>query len=90
MKKCYRRSDRQVFAVKISEVEEEHALELQKLFLTKKRLGLFKHPSILQYHELYIMLKRRTCYIVMDYIPHPNLGEVVHSKAPPLTECEVR
>lgn len=93
VKRCIRRSDGIPFAVKISEVEEEHLLYLRKIFNIALNLGLLKHRNILGYHEMYINMKRRTCKLVMDYIPHSDLGDCIHPKdksVPYLSEGEMK
>ena len=70
VRKCIRKRDGQLLAVKVSEVEEEHLLYLKKLFA---RLSILSHPNLVSYKATYIDMKKHTCYLVMDYIPHPSL-----------------
>ena len=61
--------------MKVSQVEEEQLLYLRKLF---NRISPLKHPNILNYHAMYINMSKQTCYLVMDYIPHPTLSEFLY------------
>lgn len=65
VKRCIHRKSGLEFAVKMSEIEEEHILSLKKSF---KAIRSLHHPDIIQYHAMYIALSQRTCYLVMDYI----------------------
>lgn len=87
MKRCIRRQDGKVFAVKMSEVEEEHLLYLRKIFNITLSLCLLNHPSILGYYSMYINMKERTCRLVMQYISYPNLSEYIYGKMRPLSEA---
>lgn len=70
VRKCVRRRDGQLLAVKISEVEEEHLLYLKKLFA---RLSILSHPNMVSYKAIYVNMRKRTCHLVMDYVAHPCL-----------------
>lgn len=90
VRKCYRISDGSIFAVKVSQIEEEHVPCLRELFNAVKGL---RHPSVVGYHEIFLNLKRRTCHLVMDYIEHPQLSSFIappNPKKAPLSEDEIR
>lgn len=77
-----------MFAVKISQVEEEHLLYLRRLF---GRLSTLSHPSLITYRTMFINLRRRTCHLVMDYVSHPTLSDYIYSRnTQPLSEQEIR
>lgn len=74
----------------MSEIEEEHILSLKKSF---KAIRSLNHPSIIKYHAMYIALHRRTCYLVMDYIPQPCLSDYIYPESEdqaPLSEEEIK
>lgn len=64
VKKCVRRSDGEIFAVKISRLEEEHLLYTRKLFNTGMQLGSFAHRNLVKYEAMYICMAQRTCNLV--------------------------
>jgi len=35
-----------------------------------------KHPNIVEYHALYIDMRRKMCSIVMEYVKHPSLDQI--------------
>lgn len=78
VKKCYDKKTGEVFAVKTITLEREHILFLKKNFQDVKAL---KHPHILTYKSLFFELKYARCYLLMDYLPYPDLQEAgVHSE----------
>lgn len=88
MRKCYRRRDGQLLAVKVSQVEEEQLLYLKKLFA---RLSVLSHENMVSYKATYINMRKRTCHLVMDYVSHPSLREFIYSRTrKPLAEAEIR
>jgi len=51
-------------------MDEEHILFLKKNF---KEIHALDHPNIVKYRTMYLDLKNKICYLVMDYETHPNL-----------------
>jgi hypothetical protein len=51
-------------------LDREHILFLKNNFMDIKQL---RHPNIIDYKMLFFEIKAQTCYLVMDYLPHPNL-----------------
>lgn len=47
------------------------------LFLKRnfKDIYILDHPNIIKYRNMYLDLKNKICYLVMDYDNHPNLLE---------------
>jgi len=77
VKRCIHRKTGMEFAVKMSEIEEEHILTLKKSF---KAIRSLHHPDIIKYHAMYIAMHKRTCYLVMDYIPQPSLSDYIYEQ----------
>lgn len=74
VKKCVDKLTKQICAVKILTFEREHVLLFKKNFIDIKAL---QHPHILTYKALFFQQKHSRCYLVMDYLPFPNLEQVV-------------
>ena len=72
VKKCYLKSTNEVFAVKSIKMDEEHILFLKTNF---KDIYELNHPNIIKYKNMYLDLKNKTSFLVMDYENHPNLLE---------------
>lgn len=70
VKKCIHRETNKQFAVKISVMESQHALFLKNNFRDIKKL---KHPNILKYKAMYFDNKMHISYLIMEYLPYPNL-----------------
>jgi serine/threonine protein kinase len=80
--RCRRRSSGEDFAVKSFSFEEEHVPGLKSNFLVQKGLS---HPSIISYEGLYLDMRRRQGWLVMEYVEWPSLRE-----AGPKGEQELR
>lgn len=90
VKRCIHRKTGKEYAVKMSEIEEEHILTLKKSF---KAIQSLNHPDIIKYHAMYIAMHQRMCYLVMDYISQPSLSDFIYPQTkdqPPLSECEIQ
>lgn len=53
-------------------MDEQHIRELKKNFIFMKEL---EFPGVIQYKALYFDHEKRTTYLVMEYLPLPNLIE---------------
>ena len=54
-------------------LDQEHILYLKKNFVDIKSL---KHPNVLYYRALFFEPKSSKCYLVMDYVPFPDLEHI--------------
>jgi serine/threonine protein kinase len=72
VKRCTDKVTGEVLAVKTITLEREHILHLKKNFLDVKSLS---HPHILVYQSIFFELKYARCYLLMDYLPYPNLQD---------------
>jgi serine/threonine protein kinase len=68
--KCRKLRSGKIYAVKSLMMEEEHIMELKENFLAIYSLD---HPNIVKYKALYIDMRKKLCYIVMEYINLPSL-----------------
>ena len=73
VRKCKRRQNGEIFAVKSFSFDDEHLPGLKSNFLIMKRL---KHPNIIKYEALYIDLKKHQGWLVMEYAQLPSLEKV--------------
>ena len=73
VRKCKKKKNGKIYAVKSIMMDDEHILELKNNFLAVKGL---KHPNVVQYKALYIDLKKHLCYLVMEYITLPSLNHI--------------
>lgn len=73
VRKCCDKKTGVVLAVKTMRLDDEHIHFLKKNFLAIKDLN---HPNIIKYKALYFDKKKRTCFLVMEYLPFPNLLEI--------------
>lgn len=80
VQKCYRRTDRQLFAVKVFNMDEELITRAEQTFPSFLRMCQHNHPSIMRYHAQYTSIKRYTCYRVVDYAPYPDLSSYIYRK----------
>jgi hypothetical protein len=62
VRKCRKRRNGDIFAVKSFSFEDEHFSSLKSNFIFMKRL---KHSSIIRYESLYLDIKKRTGWLVM-------------------------
>jgi len=47
-----------------------------------------RHPHIIDYKMLFFEMKNETCYLVMEYLPYPNLVEFkINSEEVTITKC---
>lgn len=68
--RCQRKQNQQEFAVKEFKIEEEDLPALKSNFLVMKRL---KHPNIIKYEALYIDMRKRVGWLVMELVAWPSL-----------------
>ena len=70
VKQCFNKLTGKVYAVKTQTIERQQLLFLKKNFEEVKAL---KHPHVLTYKSLFFELKNARCYLIMDYVPFPDL-----------------
>ena len=54
-------------------MDDEQIYFLKKNFMAIKGLN---HPGVIKYKALYLDLCKHICYLVMEYVPHPNLTQI--------------
>lgn len=54
-------------------MDEEHIMELKNNFVVVKQM---KHESIINYTALYIDMRKKLCYLVMEYVEFPSLSSM--------------
>lgn len=70
VRKCIHRRSGALFAVKAMMMDDEQIYFLRKNFMNVKSL---KHKAIIKYKAMYLDLCKHIAYLVMEYVPHPNL-----------------
>lgn len=70
VKKCYLKDSGRLYAVKSIRLDSEHILFLKRNFTDIKHLH---HRNIISYHALFLEMNKEQCYLVMDYVPFPDL-----------------
>lgn len=60
--KCIKIKSGKLFAVKSSMMDDEHIMGIKENFLS---IHAITHPNIIQYHALYIDMRKKLCSIVM-------------------------
>ena len=48
-------------------------MELKSMFLSIRQLS---HPSVIEHEALYIDMRKKLCYLVMEYVEWPSLSSV--------------
>jgi calcium-dependent protein kinase len=72
--KCLHKPTQRPYAVKKIKLEEEQISSFKKDFITLKELN---SPYICKYKGLYFEANGRAAYLVMEYLPFPNLNDYV-------------
>lgn len=70
VRKCYRKVNDELLAVKTVQLDQEHLLYLKENFIDIKEL---KHEHIVKYKAIFFEIKNERCHLVMDYMPYPDL-----------------
>mgnify|MGYP000991646631 CR=1 FL=1 len=68
--KCRKAKTGKVYAVKSVMMDEEHIMELRENFMAIHDL---QHENIVQYHAMYIDMRKKLCSTVMEYVNLPSL-----------------